>query len=143
MTKMKAGDMKLEEFNKTMEHMPTEKLLKGADVMGNKIDALIGESSDLNIDGTLTPIANGVIIAFIGVKTTGGGLTLTGKEADADEPQYVLAVGPMVKDIKPKSWVIIRNSARPDSFLWRGKRYLFFREHDILVNIQGDPKDYK
>ncbi len=139
-TKMKAGDMKLEEFNKTMEHMNPKRLTDGSGLNAEK--RLINESSDLSLTA-ITPINNGVVIAFMGVKTTEGGLTLTGNEANPDEPQYVIAVGPMVKDIKPKSWVIIRNSARPDTFYWLGKRYLYFREHDILANIEGNPEDYK
>ena len=92
--------------------------------------------SDTNID--LTPLNNGVVVAFTGEKKTDAGIVLTEKDGNADDPQQVLAVGPMVKDLKKNDWVIIRLGTRPDTFIWKKKKYLYFREHDILCKINDN-----
>lgn len=92
------------------------------------------EESDIN--QTFYVLNNGVVIAFTAETVTESGVILT-KDADqtAEDPQLVLSVGPMVKDIVPGDKVIIRLSARPETFKYNKRKYLMFREHDILCVV--------
>lgn len=95
-------------------------------------------ASDPNIGDEVSITANGVLIAFLGEKLTETGIVLpdTNIESfDAEAPQLVLAVGPMVKEIKRGDNVVLRLNARPDNINYKGKKYLYFREHDVLFIV--------
>jgi co-chaperonin GroES (HSP10) len=104
------------------------------DALKKELEKAKEEASDTSKEFKV--IGNGVVIAFTAETVTESGVILT-KDADqsAEDPQLVLSVGPMVKDIKRGDMVILKLSARPETFKYERKKYLMFREHDVLCVV--------
>jgi co-chaperonin GroES (HSP10) len=123
----------LNEFNKRSEAVDINPE-KWAEDQKKMAEYYEKQKSDLTLN--IKVIHNLVCVEYPGERKTESGIILN-KDTDIIEsaPSLVLAVGNMVKEIKKGDKVFLHGSSRPININYKNKRYLLFRESDVVAIV--------